>query len=232
MIFSDVNANNLGKDKMKRNFTLIELLVVVAIIAVLAAMLLPSLNTARDKAKAISCSSNLKQIGTAFQFYTSDNGDWVMKSYVNDHPRWWDNRLWSYMKNGINVWVCPAIPPRGETEKISCSYSRMGNDWYPGAYGFAGYWKITRLKTPSTRVSVIDGIVAIGADHAAGNNGGYTHWKMRTYPLDICMANGYVHGWGFNHNANKRINVLWWDGHVSSAGENDLLEEQCNADWE
>lgn len=58
---------------LKRNFTLIELLIVVAIIAILAGMLLPALNNAKQKAVSISCMGRLKQIGTADSLYQSDN---------------------------------------------------------------------------------------------------------------------------------------------------------------
>ena len=84
-------------DRKKKKFTLVELLAVISIIAVLAALLLSALNSARKKAGTINCISNLKQFGTAFLSYSGDNDGRLCPAYLNVtggayanawHPYW------------------------------------------------------------------------------------------------------------------------------------------------
>lgn len=141
-------------ENVRKGFTLIELLVVIAIIAILAAILFPVFAKVREKARAISCLSNMKQIGLAFTQYSQDNDEKNPNGVNCFYPggNGWAGQLYPYVKSA-KVFYCP--DDTGAESTTFTSYAYNSNNTAPTGSGVDSY-AIAKYVSPARTVLLFE----------------------------------------------------------------------------
>lgn len=197
---------------LSSKFTLIELLIVIAIIAILAAMLLPALNKAKETAQSIRCVGNLRQVCLAARQYANDYHGYVPFYYVATGDMYWGKRLVTekYLPDG-KVLLCPSSYPSKWSGSYASTYAiRMYfyfniNDTQ--LFVMASDTRINMGK-PSEQILYLDSI-----RQSTGNV------PMQHYIIDNSVTSVASNTYGMANAAHKTglINASYADGHAASA---------------